>query len=133
MTVSGLTNQADADTSMSPGKAAIGQSSLPKMFLPVEKQAISGGLSNVGLTITIDQELTPTRIKNSKSKELEAQVQQQPNGSPIKVRLFDIGGIGEPKSHALLMQQHASLYSPHTQSIYFDEAAQGRSQSKLSQ
>ena len=110
MTVSGLTNQADADTSMSPGKAAIGQPSLPKMFQPVDKQAISGGLSNVGLTITLDQELTPTRVKNnSQCKELEAQLQQQPNGSPIKVRLFDIGGIGEPKSHVLLMQQHPSV------------------------
>ena len=64
VTVSGLTNQADADTSMSPVKIAE-QLPIAQMVLPMEKQAISGGLSNVGLTITIDAELSPARAKNS--------------------------------------------------------------------
>ena len=51
---------------------------------------------------------------------------------PVKVRLFDIGGIGEPRTHAILAGNlNVSVQSPKTSSIHFDQPR--CSQSRLSQ
>lgn len=113
------------------------------MSRPNDKLPVSGGLSNVGLTITIDAEspLAPRKEQSHLSQvspstvAAKQQKTEKATATPVKVRLFDIGGIGEPKSHALLLpqqHQHSSLVCPTMHSITFEERERV-TQSKLSQ
>ena len=62
------------------------------------------------MTITIEMDA-------ALDKSPPAPTEEKSPKKPVKVRLFDIGGIGDPRPHALILQQ-SSLASP---SIFYEE------------
>ena len=115
--------QAGTETTMSPIK--INQQPSPSpMAQPQDKSPM---FNNVGMTITID-------IESANEKSPQPSIIINDMKQPVKLRLFDIGGIGESQTHDLIMQQQSSmLTTPHTQSLYHCEAERDQqNQSKLS-